>query len=54
MCLSELIEKLDALDVKGDDPEVYIQYGKWTNPVRKIEYSPETEEAFSFVLISDD
>ena len=52
MILSELIEKLSKLDVKGDDPEVYIRFNLHQDHVGKVEYFPETEDEWSAVVIS--
>ena len=52
MTLSELIDKLNNLDVKGDDPEVYIQFGTHQDHVWDVEYHPETDDEWSAVVIS--
>ena len=52
MKLSELMDKLYELDVKGDDPEVYIRFGLHQVHVEKVEYFPETDEEWSAVVIS--
>lgn len=52
MTLSELIEKLNSLDVKGDDPDVYIRFGLRQDHVWDVEYYPETDDEWSAVVIS--
>ena len=52
MTLSELIEKLNSLDVKGDDPDVYIRFGLRQDHVCNVEYYPETDDEWSAVVIS--
>lgn len=52
MKLSELIDKLDELDVKDDDPDVYIRLGLNQDHALDVEYFPETEDEWSAVVIS--
>lgn len=51
MTLSELIEKLENLDVDEDDPDVYISVGIFQEPIWRVEYNPETIDNRSSVLI---
>jgi len=52
MRLSELIEKLENLDVDEDDPDVYIRMGVFQEPIWRVEYHPETIDNWSSVVIS--
>ena len=52
MKLSELIDKLDELDVKDDDPDVYIRLGLNQDHALDVKYFPETEDEWSAVVIS--
>lgn len=52
MCLSELIEKLENLDVGEDDPDVYIQTGTFKEHIWSVDYYPETIDNWSSVVIS--